>query len=128
MVKEILELYEREPKLHDMVPRVVQGYLHPPQTPADCTFAKTTDCLSSDLKRTITPCQYGGDPDCTQCGCLASVGLAALAEYRLGGVIPLRHIFTGSIAIGNGFRAVRGQGAGNGTHPPASKPEPAGSV
>ena len=43
--------------------------------PDECIFAKTTACLSSDLKRAITPCQYGGDPDCTQCGCLASVGL-----------------------------------------------------
>jgi MoaA/NifB/PqqE/SkfB family radical SAM enzyme len=128
VVKEILELYEREPKLHDMFPSVVRGYLHPPQTPAECTFAKTTDCLSSDLKRTITPCQYGGDPDCTQCGCLASVGLKALSDYRIAGVLPLEHIFAGSLAIGNGFRTMRGEGGGNGTHPPASKPEPAGSV
>ncbi len=49
----------------------------PPQNPDECIFAKTTACLSADLKRAITPCQYGGDPDCTQCGCMASVGLGA---------------------------------------------------
>jgi MoaA/NifB/PqqE/SkfB family radical SAM enzyme len=128
VVKEIVELHAREPKLHDLIPSVMKGYLRPPQTPDECTFAKTTECLSSDLKRRITPCQYGGDPDCTQCGCMASVGLAALGEYRLGGVVPLRHIFTASFAIGNGFRSMRGEGNGNGTPPGASKPEPAGSV
>jgi MoaA/NifB/PqqE/SkfB family radical SAM enzyme len=128
VVAEITALHAREPKLHDMVPTVVAGYLRPPQNPDECTFSKTTACLSSDLKRTITPCQYGGDPDCTQCGCLASVGLDALARYRVGGVLPLRHIFAGSLAIGSGFRAMRGEGSGNGARPSAPKPEPAGSV
>src|SRR5262249_40862526 len=31
LVSEITALYEREPKLHDMIPSVVRGYLHPPQ-------------------------------------------------------------------------------------------------
>jgi hypothetical protein len=62
------------------------------------------------LKRTITPCQYGGDPDCTQCGCLASVGLKALSDYRIAGVLPLEHIFNSSLAVGEGVRKVRGNG------------------
>ena len=33
-------LYEDEPKLHDMIPSVVRGYLHPPQNPDDCIFAR----------------------------------------------------------------------------------------
>jgi sulfatase maturation enzyme AslB (radical SAM superfamily) len=129
VVKEIIALHEREPKLGDMFPALVRGYLRPPQTPDECIFSKTTSCLSSDLKRAITPCQYGGDPDCTQCGCLASVGFDALGNYRVGGVLPLRQIFTSSLAIGNGFRALRGEGANNGgARPSAPKPEPAGSV
>jgi MoaA/NifB/PqqE/SkfB family radical SAM enzyme len=107
-VEEILALYATEPKLHDMRPSVVRGFLHPPQNPDECIFAKTTACLSSDLKRTITPCQYGGDPDCTQCGCIASVGLAALADHKVGGVVPVRPIFTTSLAIGSGMRKLRG--------------------
>ena len=108
VVEEISGLYDREPKLHDMIPSVLQGYLRPPQTPDECIFAKTTACLSADLKRAITPCQYGGDPDCTQCGCMASVGLAAVGEYRLGGVVPLRTIFNGSLRVGGGMRRLRG--------------------
>ena len=65
--------------------------------------------LSSDLKRTITPCQYGGTPDCTQCGCMASVGLGALGDYKLGGLMPLRSIFNASFRIGDGMRKLRGE-------------------
>jgi len=110
VVAEILSLAGREPKLHDMRPVVVRGYLRPPQDPDECIFAKTTACVSSDLKRAITPCQYGGDPDCTQCGCLASVGLAAVGDHRLGGLVPLRTIFDASLKVGAGVRALRGDG------------------
>jgi len=111
LVREILALHTTMPKLHDMIPSVVRGYLKPPANPEVCIFAKTTDCLSADLKTPITPCQYGGDPDCTQCGCVASVGLAALADYRLGGIIPLRAIFGGSLAIGRVSRDMRSRSA-----------------
>lgn len=122
LVHEIAALHASVPKLHDMIPAVVRGYLHPPQSPDACIFAKTTDCLSSDLKKPITPCQYGGTPDCTQCGCMASVGLAALGDYRLGGVIPLRAIFAGSLAVGRVARQLRdGSPAGNAADAVASR-------
>jgi len=108
LVQEIMTLHAREPKLHDMIPSVVRGYLHPPQNPDACIFSKTTACLSADLKQPITPCQYGGAPDCTQCGCVASVGLAALGNYKLGRIIPLKTIFAGSFAIGGALRRLRG--------------------
>lgn len=109
LVNEITALYAREPKLHDMIPSVVRGYLHPPQNPDVCIFSKTTACLSADLKQPITPCQYGGNPDCTQCGCMASVGLEALGNYKLGRVIPLKSIFTGSLAVGRTVRRLSGR-------------------
>jgi len=114
VVAEIQALYARHPKLADMRPNVVSGYLSPPQNPAECIFAQTTACLSSDLKKAITPCQFGGDPDCTQCGCMASVGLDALGRYKLGGVMPLKSIFAGSIRVGDGMRWLRGSRNGHG--------------
>ena len=128
MVEEITALYATHPKLHDMMPAVLKGYLRPPQNPDECTFAKTTECLSSDLERRILPCQDGGDPDCTQCGCLASVGLAALADYKVGGVFPLRTIFNASLKVGDGLRGLRGD-SGPAPRPPGLFPEarPAGS-
>jgi MoaA/NifB/PqqE/SkfB family radical SAM enzyme len=126
VVAEIGALADREPKV-DMNKRALDHYLHPPQTPEECIFARTTACLSSDLKRAITPCQYGGDPDCTQCGCLASVGLAAVGAHKIGGLVPVGAIFDASIRIGNGVRALTG-----GSHPAVTRgsrpadPEPAG--
>jgi MoaA/NifB/PqqE/SkfB family radical SAM enzyme len=108
-VAEISALYHREPKLEDMRPSVVQGYLRPPQTPDECIFAKTTACVSSDLKRRIVPCQYGGDPDCTQCGCMASVGLKAVGGYKVGGLVPARVLFDASLKVGEGVRALMGR-------------------
>jgi organic radical activating enzyme len=109
-VREITHLYGLEPKLHDMIPAVVRGYLHPPASPDACLFAKTTTCISADLKKPITPCQYGGAPDCTQCGCMATVGLDAIGKHRLGGVVPLKSIFNGSVAVGRAVRRIRGAG------------------
>jgi MoaA/NifB/PqqE/SkfB family radical SAM enzyme len=108
VVAEMSALHRIEPKLKDMIPAVVEGYLRPPQNPEECIFAQTTACLSSDFEKAITPCQYGGRPDCTQCGCMASVGLGALGKYKLGGVMPLDTIFKGSLAVGRAARALRG--------------------
>ena len=113
VVAEIVGLQAGEPKLHDMIPAVTRGYLQPPQNPDECIFAKTTACVSADLKHPITPCQYGGDPDCTQCGCMASVGLNALGAHRLGGVLPLRKIFQGSFRVGEAARRWRGETNGH---------------
>ena len=107
LVQEIAALHATEPKLHDMIPTVVRGYLHPPPNPDACIFSKTATCLSADLKQPITPCQYGGDPDCSQCGCMASVGFQALGEHRLGGFVPLSSIFWSSLAVGRGVRTLR---------------------
>jgi hypothetical protein len=85
----------------------VKKYLQPPQRPDECVFAKTTACVSADLEKPITPCQYGGDPDCSQCGCMASVGFAALADHRIAGVLPLRTIFNASFAVGDMARRSR---------------------
>ncbi len=116
VVAEITELYHQHPKLADMRPIVTQGYLSPPPTPDECIFAKTTSCLSSDLKKAIAPCQFGGDPDCTQCGCMASVGLDAVGRYKLGGVVSLKTLFKGSIRVGDGMRWARTLGTSRNGH------------
>jgi len=109
LVDEIGVLHARHPKLMDMIPAVTRGYLNPPASPEHCIFSQTATCVSADLETRITPCQYGGTPDCTQCGCMASVGFEALGQYRLGGVIPLKTIFAGSLRTGRIVRQLRGQ-------------------
>jgi sulfatase maturation enzyme AslB (radical SAM superfamily) len=109
LVDEIGVLHAAHPKLMDMIPSVTRGYLQPPASPEHCIFAQTSRCVSADLETRITPCQYGGNPDCTQCGCMASVGFEALGQYRLGGIVPLKAIFAGSLRTGSIVRRLRGQ-------------------
>lgn len=109
VVAEIEGLHKRLPKLRDMRPAVLQGYLNPPQNPESCIFAQTTACLSADLKKRIVPCQFGGDPDCSQCGCMASAGLDAIGRYKLGAGVTAGTLFWMSNRVGNGMRRMRGQ-------------------
>ncbi len=87
------------PKLY--APEVVlKGYRVPPESPEECIFARTTTCVSADLKTRITPCQFGGRPVCPECGCIASAGLAAVGRFRLAGILPISNIFAASLGVG----------------------------
>ena len=110
VVAELMDLHRREAKLQDMRPSVLAGYLSPPSSPDDCIFAQTTACLSSDFKRPITPCQFGGHPDCSQCGCMASAGLEAVGRYRLPVGVSAGALFWGSRRVGAGIARLRGRG------------------
>jgi sulfatase maturation enzyme AslB (radical SAM superfamily) len=102
-IADMLALREQFPKL-DMPEGLIRQFAKPPSSPAECVFALTTQTLSADLKTKIVPCQFGGKPDCDSCGCVASMGLAAVAAHKLGGFIPVGAIFNASIKIGQ-FRA-----------------------
>lgn len=98
-VAELLQLRKEFPKL-DMPEGLIRQFASPPHNPEECVFALTTQTISADLTTRITPCQFGGNPDCESCGCVASMGLAAVAAHKLGGVIPVGQIFKASIKIG----------------------------
>src|SRR5215469_11929695 len=87
------------PKL-DMPEGLIRQFANPPLHPEECVFALTTRVISADLKTRVLPCQFGGDPDCGSCGCIASMGLAAVAAHKLGGIIPVGAIFRASLKIG----------------------------
>jgi hypothetical protein len=86
---------------------LIDAYAHPPSSPEECVFANTTTTISADLTTKITPCQFGGAPDCENCGCIASAGLAAVARHQLWGFIPIGQIFTGSLKVGRRVRRMR---------------------
>jgi MoaA/NifB/PqqE/SkfB family radical SAM enzyme len=98
-IAEMAALRKRYPKL-DMPAGLIQQFRTPPHSPKDCVFALTTRVLSADLQTEVTPCQFGGKPDCAACGCIASMGLAAVAAHKLGGIIPVGAIFRASVKIG----------------------------
>jgi sulfatase maturation enzyme AslB (radical SAM superfamily) len=101
-IADMLLLRKIFPKLQMPEP-MIREFAHPPQNPAECVFAQTTRTLSADLKTGITPCQFGGDPDCGSCGCAASMGVAAIANHKLGGIVPIGAIFRASVRIGQIF-------------------------
>ena len=104
IIGDLAALRDRFPKL--VLPdSVVSGYRAPPRSPAECIFARTTLNLTADLTTKVTPCQFGGTPDCSQCGCIASAGLAAVGSYKLFNILPLRSIYNVSDRIGQRFRA-----------------------
>ncbi len=79
---------------------IISGYRHPPKSPRDCIFARTTTCISPDLKTLIMPCQLGGNPVCSECGCFASAGLASIGQYKLAALVKVGDIFKLSRWIG----------------------------
>jgi MoaA/NifB/PqqE/SkfB family radical SAM enzyme len=98
------------PKLQ-MPEGMIKVYEEPPSGPDDCVFALTTTCVSADFERPISPCQFGGNPDCSNCGCIASAGLGAIARHRLPGGIRVGAIFEGSLKLGRRVRQMRAGGA-----------------
>ena len=106
VVSDLMALRLRYPKL--AAPKgLLDVYADPPQSPEECVFARTTMSISADLTTRITPCQFGGNPDCTNCGCIASAGLAAVARHQLLGFVPIGSVFSGSMKIGARVKRLR---------------------
>lgn len=99
VIDKIESMKGRFPKL-EMPQSVIDGYRKPPASPDECIFSRTTLNLTANLQDRVSPCQFGGTPDCSQCGCIASAGLAAVGEYKLFGVVPLRKIYNLSDRVG----------------------------
>jgi MoaA/NifB/PqqE/SkfB family radical SAM enzyme len=91
---------------------VINGYRKPPDSPEDCIFAQTTECLSSDLSTVVTPCQLGGRPVCSECGCMAAAGMTAIGRYKVGGLVKAGDIFNASRTFGKRW----GNGNGKAKH------------
>ncbi len=101
-IDQIESLRSFYPKIH-APGLVIDGYRHPPASPSQCIFAQITNCISSDLSTPVIPCQIGGRPECSECGCLAGAGLASLGKIKLAG-LKVSDIFSLSKRIGDRFR------------------------
>jgi MoaA/NifB/PqqE/SkfB family radical SAM enzyme len=100
IARELPRLRAHYPKL--LTPEgYAQALLHPPASPTDCTFSRLSKNYSADLRTHIEPCVFGGDPDCSQCGCSASAAAHWISEKRLLGPIKGRHLLRGSMLVGN---------------------------
>jgi organic radical activating enzyme len=81
--------------------------LHPPANPDDCVFAKLSANYSADLVSRVEPCVFGGNPDCSQCGCAISSGLHWIRTVKIVGPVKVDHFIGSSIKIGNKVNRLR---------------------
>jgi sulfatase maturation enzyme AslB (radical SAM superfamily) len=106
VIAELRILRARFPKLQ-MYDGMLNVYATPPASPDECIFAQTTECVSADLERPISPCQFGGNPDCRNCGCVASAAFEAIGRHRIKGVVPVGRIFQASTRVGRQVARLR---------------------
>ena len=83
-----------------MTPAMADAFARPPENPAECIFSKMSVNFSADLSTRVEPCILGGVPDCSQCGCAASVGFHSLRHTALVGPLKVGHFLAASVAVG----------------------------
>jgi sulfatase maturation enzyme AslB (radical SAM superfamily) len=106
VIAELLTLRLKYPKLK-MNERTITNYANPPSSPEECIFARVSTCISADLQKRITPCQFGGKPDCKNCGCMATAGFESIGRLKLLPGLPISRIFDASFRTGAAVRKLR---------------------
>lgn len=106
LVAALPELKRRFPQLL-MTEGIAGAFGMPPASPDECTFAKMSVNYSADLKTRIEPCFYGGQPDCSQCGCAVTAGLHWVGQMPLLGPLRVQHVMNGSMMFGSVVNRMR---------------------
>lgn len=78
---------------------MARAILDPPPSPEACTFARVSANYTADLKTRVEPCVFGGDPDCSECGCAISSALHWITNEKAG-PIRARHLLDASLKVG----------------------------
>ena len=115
VIDELSILRESFRKL-ELPPSLLQAYRHPPADPDHCVFAQTTQTISADLKTKVIPCQLGGTPDCSQCGCIAAAAMEAVNRHRLPIGLRAGTVYGISRKLGLYLRQSIGAGPGASPH------------
>ncbi len=109
VIEELFALRSLFPKL-ELPTGLLQAFRQPPLHPSRCVFAQTTHTISADLETVVRPCQLGGNPDCRQCGCIASAAMEAVNRHRLAIGIRAGAIYFVSRVLGLRLKALLGAG------------------
>jgi sulfatase maturation enzyme AslB (radical SAM superfamily) len=117
----------RFPKL-TMHNGIVNAFLNPPESPAECIFSKLSVNYTADLTTRVEPCVFGGKPNCAECGCSASVGFHWVGGIRVAGPLHARHLVKASLAVGRTVGKFFEKGEGLRWSEPAPSPAPTGLV
>ena len=97
---ELPALSRNYPKL--LVPEgMARAFVKPPESPQNCLFAKMSVNYSADLETQVEPCVFGGNPDCTQCGCSISSALHWIQDIGIAGPLRVGHVVNTSLNVGS---------------------------
>ena len=106
LARELPALSSKYPKL--LMPEgVAKTFLAPPANPDECLFAKMSSNYSADFKSRVEPCIFGGNPDCSQCGCAISSGLHWIRSVKVVGPLKVKHFVGASIGVGLAVNKLR---------------------
>ena len=107
IARELPALRKTYPKL--LLPEgMAHAFVQPPKTPGDCLFSKMSMNYSADLRTHVEPCVFGGNPDCSQCGCSISSALHWIRDVKIAGPLKVGHMVRGSLSVGSAVRKLRG--------------------
>jgi MoaA/NifB/PqqE/SkfB family radical SAM enzyme len=87
---------------------IAKAFVKPPASPDDCLFSKMSMNYSADLKTHVEPCVFGGDPDCSQCGCSISSALHWIRDVKIAGPLRVGHLVGSSLKVGSAINRLRG--------------------
>lgn len=100
LVCELPRLRHKYPKFL-MNSGLADTYNAPPRNPDDCIFSTMSVNYTADMKTRVEPCIFGGNPDCSQCGCAISVALHWIGHRKVFGPLTVGHLVRGSVGIGS---------------------------
>lgn len=100
LIRQLPELKIRYPKLV-MHAGIAEAFGSPPDSPAHCTFSRMSSNYSADLKTRIEPCVFGGNPDCSQCGCAATAIFQWVGSRQLVGPLRASHLMQTAVVLGS---------------------------
>jgi len=86
---------------------MAQAFVKPPTSPKDCLFSKVSMNYSADLRTRVEPCVFGGNPDCSQCGCSISSALHWVRGVKLAGPLKVGHLVQSALSVGSTMSKLR---------------------
>jgi MoaA/NifB/PqqE/SkfB family radical SAM enzyme len=88
---------------------MARAFVKPPKNPDDCLFSKMSMNYSADLRTHVEPCVFGGNPDCSQCGCSISSALHWIRDVKIAGPLKVGHMVQSSLNVGSAVRKLTGE-------------------
>ncbi len=106
VARELPQLGVKYPKL--LIPKgMARAFVSPPPNPKSCVFSRMSVNYSADLKSRVEPCVFGGNPDCSQCGCSISSALHWIQGEKIAGPLRVGHLVKASLSIGSTVNRLR---------------------